>query len=67
MAQQKAQFQSQHQAAIAKLSPAARKADAELLAVANNPSLTQIERTQKLKAIFDSLPPSVVKELQQGP
>ncbi|VDM43261.1 unnamed protein product [Toxocara canis] len=63
--QGKARADAAHRASIAKFSPAARAADAQLTAIAENPNLIGREKEQKITAILNSLPANVKAEIQR--
>ncbi|CAI5443720.1 unnamed protein product [Caenorhabditis angaria] len=60
----KHQANAAHDAALAKFTPAARKADADLSAIAAQTNLPVREKGMKIQAYLNSLAPSVLKELQ---
>uniref|UniRef100_A0A0M3IB55 DUF148 domain-containing protein n=2 Tax=Ascaris TaxID=6251 RepID=A0A0M3IB55_ASCLU len=65
MQQGKARAEAAHRASIAKFSPAAKAADAQLTAIADNPNLKGREKQQKITSLLQSLPAAVQAELQK--
>ncbi|MFH4979436.1 hypothetical protein AB6A40_006145 [Gnathostoma spinigerum] len=63
----KAKEEEEHAKYIATLSPEAQAADKELMAVANDHTITLKAKGEKIEQIFKSLPPEVAKELSQQP
>ncbi|MFH4977687.1 hypothetical protein AB6A40_004396 [Gnathostoma spinigerum] len=62
---QKERFEKQHEELLSKLSPEAKKADAEITAVVRDKTLNGIKRVRKIKAILNGLPENVRHELLQ--
>ncbi|CAD6191759.1 unnamed protein product [Caenorhabditis auriculariae] len=59
-----ASAEAAHAAAVARFSPAAKKADADLSKISQDPSLGVQAKGQKIQAYLASLPPNVRQELE---
>ena len=55
-----------HKAAVATFTPAAKKADAELAAIAKDPQMPAGQKHEKIEALLKSLPESVRKEFEKA-
>ncbi|KAL3994999.1 hypothetical protein ACH3XW_23995 [Acanthocheilonema viteae] len=60
------QAEAQHQASAAKLSPEARRVDAQLSSIAKSVSLTPMQKQEQIDMIISKLPENVKQELQRA-
>ncbi|KAE9416315.1 hypothetical protein Angca_002453, partial [Angiostrongylus cantonensis] len=61
-----AQGEAAHKAAVAKFSAEAKKADAQLTAIAGDPSKTNRQKGMEIQALLQSLSPRVRSEIEQA-
>ncbi|VDM59360.1 unnamed protein product [Angiostrongylus costaricensis] len=61
-----AQGEAAHKAAVAKFSAEAKRADAQLTAIASHPSKTNRQKGMEIQALLASLPPGVRAEIEQA-
>ncbi|KAJ1348913.1 hypothetical protein KIN20_004322 [Parelaphostrongylus tenuis] len=61
-----AQGEAAHKAAIAKFSPEAKNADAQLTAIASHPNKTNRQKGEEIQALLMSLPARVRMEIEQA-
>lgn len=54
--EQQARFEQIHDAAVARFSPAAKEADAKMLAVVGDPTLTNHVKRERIQAIMQGNP-----------
>ncbi|VDK72303.1 unnamed protein product [Litomosoides sigmodontis] len=64
--QEQAKFEKIHDAAVAKFSPEAKEADAKMIAIVSDPSLTNHVKRERIQAIMESLSAPVRKEIEDA-
>ncbi|CAG9531919.1 unnamed protein product [Cercopithifilaria johnstoni] len=60
------QAEREHQVAVSKLSPEARKIDAKLSSIALDGSLTPMQKQRQIVDIIKALPPNIKQELKRA-